>query len=161
MNGDRPHPGIVRTLICLTVAVVALFLAAAFAAVLAALRGQAGMGESESGLLLVLGTGLVSLCAAGLAAYFGLDSDVTPALPDVEDTADDEPQDGQDEPPGELADEHQDAPPPPDDGDPEPPDPDHIDQDDPDTGETLPDDISDGDYADETQTETEQEYRRG
>lgn len=72
---NQPHPGIVRVVIMLVSGVSLLFVLTSFAVLLGALGTVYQLGDGETSLLLVLGTGLISLVSAGLGAYFGIEND--------------------------------------------------------------------------------------
>lgn len=86
----QPHPGITRVVIMLTVAVCSLFLLLTFAVLWGALRSTRNLGDAETGLLLVLGTGIIGLVGSGLGAYFGIE-DADNASSHVEEPYDEEP----------------------------------------------------------------------
>ena len=70
---NTPHPGIMRVVIMLVTAVAALFVLTAVAVLLGAVGAGRQLDDGEAGLLLVLGTGMISLVSAGLGAYFGIE----------------------------------------------------------------------------------------
>jgi hypothetical protein len=72
----EPHPGVTRVVIMLTSAVCILFLLLTFAVLWGALNSTRNLGDAETGLLLVLGTGVIGLVSAGLGSYFGIDDQV-------------------------------------------------------------------------------------